>query len=108
MNIILFALQNGCPWSTEVPAFAAASGHLKVLKLLRDFDCPWDAEVIKSAKHFKKYHIMKWAIENGCPGAIEEDYKLVEENADAAVPNTVSSGDGALVDWSREQACPTD
>mmetsp|Transcript_23789 Transcript_23789/g.55004 ORF Transcript_23789/g.55004 Transcript_23789/m.55004 type:complete len:166 (-) Transcript_23789:265-762(-) len=46
--------------------FAAAIGHLPMLKFLRRNGCPWDDRVYKIAALRGKLAVLQWAHANGC------------------------------------------
>ena len=42
--MLVWAKEQGCPWTTRTSADAAAGGHVEVLRWAREHDCPWDEE----------------------------------------------------------------
>jgi len=37
--------QHDCPWNEKLCAYAAANGHLEVLKWAREHGCPWQEDI---------------------------------------------------------------
>ena len=50
-----------------IPAYAAAGGHLEVLKYLRELQYPWDEKTCEYAAAGGHLEVLKYAHENGCP-----------------------------------------
>jgi hypothetical protein len=57
----------------ELPCMKAAEVSWKMLELVRSSGCPWNVAVVSSALEERKYHCVRWAVENGCPYDFEED-----------------------------------
>ena len=75
---------------------AAQSGHLEVLKWLRENDFPWDYKTCMSAAEYGHLELLQWARANGCPW-------------DAFTCMYAAQG-GRLevVQWARANGCPWD
>jgi hypothetical protein len=54
-----------CVWSVDTMAWAADEGRLDVVQWLHARGCPWDGDVLRSAKAHPKLHA--WLVANGCP-----------------------------------------
>ena len=71
LNVVQFLLQQqlilNSDQSYDVCAAAAAGGHLKVLKYLRDEGFAWDNVVTLEASYHGHKHILQYAKDNGCP-----------------------------------------
>jgi len=39
----------------------------RVLKWLREYDCPWDADTFVQATAAGHDDVVQWALDNGCP-----------------------------------------
>jgi hypothetical protein len=52
------------PWDVCI---AAEGGHLQVLKLAREHDCPWDEQTCEKAAEGGHLEVLKWAREHDCP-----------------------------------------
>lgn len=60
-----------CRWNATVCWMAAYFGHLHVLQWLRGQNppCPWDSMVLRVAKQRNHAEVLKFAVENDCPGS---------------------------------------
>ena len=60
-----------CRWNATVCWMAAYFGHLHVLQWLRGQNppCPWDSMVLRVAKQRNHSEVLKFAVENDCPGS---------------------------------------
>ena len=60
----------GCPCDPRVISFAALGSHLEVIKELRSYPnpCPWDSMTISIAVYNKDLDLMKFCIQERCPG----------------------------------------
>jgi hypothetical protein len=80
-QILEWLLSEGCPWSENTFAAAAATGALHLLKWLRSNGCSWDEKTflaVATSANGCNPKLMKWLKSEGCPG-------FNEASADAAV-----------------------
>ena len=80
MEIIKYAHEHKCKWSTEICAKAAENGFLECLKYLHENGCPWDEETCKLAALNGNYECLKYAYENGCPWNTNKMCKYAVKN----------------------------
>lgn len=67
LEILKWAIENGCSWTKKICSRAASKGHFDILKWVRENGCPWDEKVCYNAAYKGHFDILKWAVENGCP-----------------------------------------
>ena len=67
MYISILPVLNGCPWDDKTCTFAAAKGHLEVLKRARANGCPWDGYICAYAAKNGRLEVLKQARANGYP-----------------------------------------
>jgi len=87
LHIIIWARERGCVWDVSTCDYCVAGGHIDLLKWLRNHDnyratcslpsneteiCPWDANVCRIAHEKKRFDILKFALDNGCPNYIKQ------------------------------------
>ena len=63
--------QHGSDWDERVCWLAALNGHLEIIKWVRSCNppCPWNELSLRVAVFRKDLEIIKFCVENGCPGA---------------------------------------
>ena len=66
-----WALENDCRCSPATCAYAAAGGHLALLRWAREHDCPWGASTCAAAAQNGHLEVLKWAREHRCPWTAE-------------------------------------
>ena len=85
-------------WDNLVTSCAAMSGHLEVIKWLRERGCPWNSRTLEVAAVNGDWDILRWAHANGCPW--EED----------VCASAAEGGNLDMLKWLRSQdpPCPWD
>jgi len=63
LEVLQWALANGCSWNIYTCMNAAAGGYLEILQWFRAYGCPRD----RWTRHVATGHILEWAIANGAP-----------------------------------------
>ncbi len=66
LEIIKWAIENGCAWDGSTCVTAAMFGHIDILKWLRANGCEWNKSTVLYAAKNGHLNILKWAVENGC------------------------------------------
>ena len=88
-----------CPWDARTCAYAAAGGHLAMVKWTWpnfDHDCPlckWTCSYAAEGSHLET---LKWAREQGCPWD------------DRTCTYAAYRGHLEMLKWAREKGCPWD
>jgi len=69
MGLVLWARENGRPWSEGACSCscAAHSGNLELLKMAREAGCHWDITTFGTAASRGHLEVLKFVMENGCP-----------------------------------------
>jgi hypothetical protein len=67
LEVLRWAREHDCPWSTLTCAYAAEGGHLEVLKWAVEHDCPWGSMTCTYAAEGGHLQLLKWARGHGCP-----------------------------------------
>lgn len=67
LDCLIFVHQSGCPWHFGVCFSAAKRGHLDCLRYAREHGCPWDETVCHVAAMEGHLDCLKYVFENGCP-----------------------------------------
>jgi len=67
MHLLQWARAHGCPWDSGTCTFAAMSGFLDMLTWARQHHCPWDERTCKHAVDGGHLEVLRWAREHGCP-----------------------------------------
>ena len=67
LNLLQWAVENGCPWGYGTCAYAALEGRLDILQWAREKGCPWDEDTCSYAAENGHLKIIQWARENDCP-----------------------------------------
>jgi len=80
IRVLKWLRERDCPmYRNEWTCYRAArGGHLEVLQWLREEGCPWDSDTCKEAAANGNFEVLRWAIENGCP--YEELYFITDPN----------------------------
>lgn len=94
LEIVQWAVENGCPWTRWISASAASGGQLELIKWTRENGCPWDEETSAEAAGGGHLTLLKWLHENGC--------LLNEKTCSSAARN----GHLEVLQWARSQGCP--
>ena len=68
MEIVRTLCNYGCPFDEKVCYFAAIGGHINVIRELRSHGCPWDFFTIRVAVHNEDVELLKFCIQEECPG----------------------------------------
>lgn len=50
---------------------ASNVGNLELMQWARQRGCPWTTETTSRATSIHSFHVLKWAVENGCPVNLE-------------------------------------
>ena len=81
-------------------AWAAAGGHLALLRWARAQDppCPWDKETCALAAGGGHLELLRWATASGCPHDVEGCKKSAREKSMASVEDWLSEWEGGLTD----------
>ena len=85
LDIIKWAIDNGCEWNEETCNAAASEGHLEILKWAIEHDCPWNSDLLYNALPTNNLEIIQYLLEIGCEadscdGVSEEVLALLKEN----------------------------
>jgi hypothetical protein len=70
LECLIYAHENGCPWSVWTCANAAGNGHLDCLIYAHENGCPWDEFICTRAAENGHLYCLRYARENGCPWSI--------------------------------------
>lgn len=65
ITMVTIARMNGCHWNEDTCDEAIKHGYFKLLKMLREYNCPWTQSCWKIAALKDKLEILKWILENG-------------------------------------------
>ena len=93
LNLLKWALKNGCSWDSATCAHAAINGHLEVLKWAHENGCDWNTNTCSDAALNGHLDLLKWARENGC-----------EWDTDTC-SNAALNGHLDVLKWLRENGC---
>ena len=100
---------------------AASGGHLQLLQLAREYDCPWDEHTFHCAARSGNFQMIKWARINGCRwdantctaaarlGKLEILQWLREENCPWDAKTCAVAAERAhlhVLEWARSRECP--
>ena len=66
IDILIYLINDGCPYGCYTCEAAARSGRLDILKYLRSKGCNWDSHVLLSAIRNEHYDVLSWSLANGC------------------------------------------
>ena len=103
LDVLLWALANGCPWDASTCTFAAKDGHLKVLQWARVNGCPWDGGTCAGAAQRGHLEVLQWARANGCPwGGLQQSWEI------GTCSGAAQGGHLEVLQWARENGCPWD
>ena len=94
LEVLKWVRQNGCPWNKRTCAYAALGGNLEVLKWARQNGCPWDNLTCENAARGGHLEVLKWARQNGCPWDEFTSFYAEKE------------GNLEVLKWARENGCP--
>ena len=67
LDLLIWAISNGCQQDAYTCTLAAAGGHLEVLIWLHDNGCPCESRIYKRAAFNGHLEVLKWLYDNGCP-----------------------------------------
>jgi len=82
LDILEWAITNGCPMDSETCEEAAAAGDLKLLKFVKERGCDWSDTTCSAAAASGHLHCLKWARENGCPWSADTCWNAAENGHD--------------------------
>jgi hypothetical protein len=61
LNILIWAIENGCPLDEYTCSYAAEYGHLNILQWAIEHGCPWDRnQCLKKAEKNNYTNIIEW------------------------------------------------
>lgn len=67
LDILKWALENNIKPSKISMSYAVDIGNLKIIKLLRKFDVPYDWRIAGDSAKYGHFEALKWMISDGCP-----------------------------------------
>ena len=67
LDVVRWGSERGCPWPPDACRLAALGGHLGILRLARDEGLPWSEETCMSAAEAGDVETLRYARLNGCP-----------------------------------------
>ncbi len=67
LEVLQWAVSQGCPWDKDTCAKAALYDHLKVLKWARGQGCCWDERTCARATKGGLLEVLQWLRSQGCP-----------------------------------------
>ncbi|QBZ81335.1 ankyrin repeat domain containing protein [Pandoravirus celtis] len=121
LNLLKWAITDGCPLDGTVCDEAAAGGHLEVLQWLRAEGCPWGARTCGAAADEGHLDVIEWAVANGCPwdrlmcswvagrGRLDILQWAVARGCpwdEWTCSNAAASGHLNVLEWARTNGCP--
>lgn len=83
VEVMQWALDNGCPKGTETRACreAAGQGALENLQWLRANDFPWCEKVLAEAAEGEHIDVLEWACANGCEWSVRVTHAAARFNS---------------------------
>jgi len=66
LEVLKYAHENGCPWSSDTCAQASADGQLECLRYMHENGCSWDKSTCAGAAGGGHLDCLIFAHENGC------------------------------------------
>lgn len=78
-DIVEYALQNDCPKDITCTALAARRS-ITILRILYEYDCPWNHSTILSAFRSGSLKNLEFALQHGCPLNLEMYLEIVKMN----------------------------
>ena len=95
VEVLRWALETGCPLQRQKGTLVAArKGDVKVLAVLRSFDCPLDRRTCAAAAGGGNLELVRWLRAQGCPWD-SDSVRAAERHGH---PNVLL--------WLRENGCP--
>lgn len=91
LEVLKWIRQNRCTWDYSTCAGAASNGHLEVLKWARRNGCDWNSFTCSSAASGGHLEVLQWARQNGC-----------EWNQDMCCSAAERNGHLEVVQWIRD------
>lgn len=120
LRVLNWLVENVGINSSVTYAKASSSGHLNILKLLKEKGFQLEPHIFKNAAENGHFEIIKWAHENDCPafpGLIEtaalsgniEIIKWAYANGyspgDNLIDNAAISGNMEIIEWAYQKGC---
>ena len=96
MKVLKWLKDNNCPWDESVFYYAALEGDMEVIQWLKDNDCPWNEQTCSYAALKGHFEVLQWVRSNGCPWNEE------------ACSFAASGGHLEIIKWLRNNGCPWD
>ena len=78
MDVLQWALRNGCPCNTSAVHTVVEDQDPEALKMLHENGFPWDEEALEVAIEYGAWTCLKYLVDNKCPGVTEEIMELYE------------------------------
>ena len=94
LECLIYARENGCPWSPYTTSNAARYGHLECLKYAHENGCPWEQRTTSLASMNGQFDCLKYAHENGCSWS------------PYTTSNTAKNGHFDCLKYALENGCP--
>ncbi len=93
LDVLKWTIANGCTMSEITCVKAAQYGHLEVLKWLRENGCNWNKFTCALAAANGHLEVLKWSRENGCEwDSLTLDYATINQQTD-------------VFNWALENGC---
>ena len=80
LDLIKWAIENGCKFDSYACRSTIMHNHLDVLKWLRANGCAWNDKFCTIAVEYNNLDTLKWAIDNGCKYG-DKTYQVANRNA---------------------------
>jgi hypothetical protein len=93
LHVLKWARENGCKWDSRTCSHAAIYGHLHVLQWARENGCDWDSWTCTCAAEGGHLNILQWARENGC----DWDFRVCRQ--------AIEFGHLHILKWAMENGC---
>jgi hypothetical protein len=77
LEVLRFLHEQGCPWNEEACMKAAAKGHLDTLRYLHEQGCPWDERACIEAAKNGHIEVLQFLHNRGCPWTDECYYATI-------------------------------
>ncbi|GFH47601.1 hypothetical protein CTEN210_04076 [Chaetoceros tenuissimus] len=100
LKVLKWLREHDCPWDEKTCSSAAENDNMKALKWARNNGCPWNEETFASAAKNGNIKILEYCLDNGCPMDARACEKAVKNKNDLKALE--------ILKWLRRHSCPWD
>lgn len=108
LEVLQWAVSQGCPLNKWTCTYAASSGHLEILRWARSQNCPWDEWTCAFAAQNGHLEVLKWARGVSDSSALVQSENAVCPWSEDTCAWAAEKGRLGILRWAVSHGCPWD